>query len=220
MPRSRYKVLPQETEEGKKREEAYFTALGRFVDRFARAELYTRFALWHYAKTKPDIARAVFSGVHVDTAITHIRRVLDAQRIPESARHGIGDILAQLKMISGVRNDLLHTGAESIAEGEGFVTNILIAHNELKTFPISPLILDAMSADLRKITMHLICYHLGRRPFAPATKKTLDEVLLAPWRYKHEPQLLDLGKRPASDPPKPARKPRPERSRPPGSSQG
>ena len=212
--RSRDKFRASDTTEARARQTAYFEALGEFVDMFSRAELSVRFALWHYAKVTNKVARAVFSGVHVDTAIGFIRRVLDARGISEADRKGIGEVLTQLKAIADARNDILHLGAQSVDIGEGVVSNALIAHNELKTFPISDQILREMTNDLRKITLHLALDHMGRRPVSPSTRSAFAPILRDSWQYKHEPQRRDLSKRRASDPPKPARTPRPKQIHP------
>ena len=69
----RYDKTPKpvaETEEGKKRLNAYSLALGRFTDRFARVEQAVHTVLSHYAKLPPAAACALLSGLRVDETKT------------------------------------------------------------------------------------------------------------------------------------------------------
>jgi hypothetical protein len=91
-------------------------------------------------------------------------------------------------MINGRRNNILHYGAISIAEGFGIVTNANIAHiqERVTRFQISPKILDDMTADLRKIMIHLYTRHAGRPPLRGAHAE-IDATLRASWRYTQQP---------------------------------
>jgi hypothetical protein len=182
----RYEIPASETEEGKARERAYHEALGRFIDRFSRAEATIEYVLRHYAKTGPRVAVVIFSGVRMEAAVTFIRKLAPDAAISTEARAHLLDMLQQLNVINGARNNLLHFGAESIAEGSGFVTNELKrARGKATVFPISPETLDQMTDDLKAIIIHLLLDHAGRPALSPNTRALLLASMPSAWRYKH-----------------------------------
>lgn len=184
--RFNYTVPAAETKEGKERLRAYYEALGRFVDMFARVETAITLTLWAYAKTKPEIAKVIFAGAKIEIGSTYIKQLSEASGAPQEARDDLLDVLQQVGIINGVRNNVLHYGAVSVAEGNAIVSNALKAKGEPTEFPISPAALDSMTVDLRKITFHLNYRHLGRpTPRSAYGQALLDSVFRAPWRYKH-----------------------------------
>jgi hypothetical protein len=181
-----YTIPASETLEGKERVRAYYESLGRFVQMFSEVETAVSHTLWHYAKTKPEIAKVIFSGAKIEAGSSYIKQLAEATSAPESAKEGLGYVLQQLGIVNTVRNYVVHYGATSIAEGPAVVSNALKAKGEPTVFPISPALLDQMTADLRKITFHLNYRHLGRpRPKSAEVQNTLDGVLNSPWQYKH-----------------------------------
>jgi hypothetical protein len=181
-----YIVPASETEEGKKRLQAYYEALGRFVDMFARVETAIALTLWMYAKTKPQIAKIIFAGARIDTSSTYIKQLAEATSAPQELRDDLVDVLQQVGIINHVRNYVLHYGATSVAEGNAIVSDVLKAKGQPTEFPISPTALDNMTTDLRKITFHLNYRHLGRPvPRGELGRDALGNVLLSPWQYKH-----------------------------------
>jgi hypothetical protein len=217
-----YEIPASETPAGKRRLRAYYAALGNFADTFSRVEAAIAYSLWHYAGTNRNIASAVFSGVRVKEAMSFIRRIAEVTNLRADLRADLENIFTQLGHITDARNDILHYGATNIAEhrgGRGSVTNALKALTEEKTksFPISPNILNDMTADLQEIMFHLRTNHTGS-PFSPRGALVLammDGVLHSPWRYKHpEPQKAQkagAGKSRRSR----KRDPKPLRQRPP-----
>jgi hypothetical protein len=150
----RYDKTPKpvaETEEGKKRLNAYYLALGRFTDRFARVEQAVHTVLSHYAKLPPAAARALLSGVRVDETKNRLLRLHDEGLMSDPDWKDAEPIFQQLAIISGRRNDIFHHGASFIAEGEGVVTNATMALTEerITKFDISPDIINDMTADLK-----------------------------------------------------------------------
>ncbi len=61
-----------QTREGKAKIRKYRTALGTFVDYFAKVEMAMHFALRWHTKTEDFVARAVFSGVRADATTGHL----------------------------------------------------------------------------------------------------------------------------------------------------
>jgi hypothetical protein len=124
-------------------------------------------------------------------------------------------VLQQVGDINSARNFILHYGAESVAEGNAIVSNVLKAKGEPTFFPISPTILDQMTSDIGKIIIHLNYRHLRQLiPGEFLVKGALYEVLRAPWQYKHPVQPKERSKtanvrQPQKRGPKP---PRPSRA--------
>jgi hypothetical protein len=213
-PRPRlYNIPVSETPEGKERLRAYYEALGRFVDIFARVETAVTLTLWRYAKTSPEIAKIIFAGAKIELGSTYIKQLAEATGAPPEARDDLTNVLQQLGIINSVRNAVLHYGATSVAEGRAIVSNVLKAKGEPTVFPISPTALDEMTTDLRIIALHLNYRHLGRPlPRGSLGTETLDKALSAPWQYKHpvppparskaaeRPRSRKLGQKPSRRP--------------------
>ncbi len=188
--RKRRKSIPaSQTAEGKERERQYYEALGRFTHAFAQMESAVALSLWHYAKMPNGRARAVFSGVRAKDAFSYIKRLAEVSKTSKEAKEDLEYVIAQFGDINSTRNDLIHYGAINIAEGTASVTNALKALSEdhVTAFPISPNVLGAMTADIRKIIVHLRVRHAGAKG-AKSEKNWLGVValLLRPWRYTRD----------------------------------
>jgi hypothetical protein len=205
-----YTVPASETKEGQERLRAYYEALGRFVDMFARVETAITLTLWHYAKTEPNIAKVIFAGAKVEVGSTYIKQLAEAINAPTEARDDLTDVLQQLGIINSARNFILHYGATSVAEGNAIVSNALKAKGEPTAFPVSPTLLDQMTADLRKITSHLNYRHLKQSPTSDKDLNDLASVFYSPWQYKHPVQQPARSKGQA-DPQPQMREPAPPR---------
>lgn len=176
-----YTVPAAHTKEGKERLRAYYEALGRFVDMFARVETAITLTLWHYAKTTPEIAKIVFAGTKVEGGSTYIKQLAAATNATQELQDDLTDVLQQVGIINGVRNRILHYGATSVAEGNAVVSDALKAKGQPESFPISPISLGQMTRDLIKIVAHLNELHLMSR-----SEHTLaGSPLYAAWQYKH-----------------------------------
>lgn len=160
----------------------------------------------------------VFAGTRIDQGSKYIKQLAEATGAPPDKRADLEDILQQTGIITGVRNDILHYGATSVAEGRAVVSNALKAKGEPTEFPVSPTVLDNMTADLRKIATHLNYKHLGR----PMPRGALGQGLIwrafeSPWQYKHPSPPKTP---PKKDEARPAPKRDPKQPPPPPSSQG
>jgi hypothetical protein len=188
-----------ETEEGKLRLDEYYLALGRFAHWFAQAELAVHSVLAHYANLSTSNARALFSGVRARDTKSLPQRLHELGTISEEEWIDAEPVFQQLTLINSRRNDIFHHGASSIAEGVGIVSNAAMAHIEerITGFEISPHIPDDMTADIRKILTHLYIRHMGR-PRLLGKHPQLDEILLAPWRYKPKQLPAAKSRKPAS----------------------
>jgi hypothetical protein len=180
-----YRITAAETPEGKERIRAYYEALGRFAAMYARAESSAHSALCRYAQTDGPISKAIFSGVRIRQAGDFIRRIMESTGVPQAAIDEFTEYRKQLTAITTARDAILHYGAQSVAEGAGFVSDEVRAHlpTKVRTFPISPKILDNMTEDLRKISVYLLTNHAGRGVQSSANQRRLNEILAAPWQY-------------------------------------
>lgn len=168
-----------------------------------------QFVLWHYAKTPTPIARSIFSGTRMEQAISFVKRIFEATNKPVPAE--LEGILDHLLVINKKRNEILHYGAISIAEGSGSVTNALraLTPGKVKGFPISSEILTDMTEDLRKAILHLHATYMGR-PKLKGKHPTLEKILLAPWRYKSPVPMNNLRRKSGNRQKKNGGRPEPE----------
>ena len=74
-----------------------------------------------------EIAQAVFSGVRIKEAMSLINRVAEVRPLSKEAKADQDYIFTQLRLITDVRNDILHYGAINLQPGELLVTNWLVA---------------------------------------------------------------------------------------------
>jgi hypothetical protein len=87
---------------------AYWLALGKFVEFFAHTEGVLFIYLSLCIKINVKEAKAVFSGLHVDQIIKHIRRLWQISKPDETVRAAVDVALTQLKLINGLRNSIVH----------------------------------------------------------------------------------------------------------------
>lgn len=176
-----YRIEAAHTTKGKERLREYYGALGRFVDKFSRVEATVTLTLWHYAKTPPEISKIAFSGARIETSTQYIKQMAKATDAPQNLRDDLDDVFQQLGIINGVRNDILHYGAEFVAEGNAIVSDAFKAKGQPYSFPISPTALNEMTDDLDKIIAHLKTLHLNDHQ----GYTILGNPVHSPWRYKH-----------------------------------
>lgn len=166
---------------------AYYEALGHFINAFSRVETLVTLTLRKYAQTPTEIAKVIFAGAKIDLSSRYIKQLAEATGASSTARDDLESVLQQLGIINGVRNSVLHYGAAGISEGNAIVSDALKAKGEPTVFPISPEILEQMTRDLNKISIHLQYRHLDvdsvERPDV-----VLERILRLPWLYKR-PQL-------------------------------
>ena len=125
-----YVIPASATKEGEERLRTYYEALGRFIDMFSAVETAMTLTLWHYAKTPPEVAKIILAGVKIELGITHIKKlVVDTGAFPDK-QADLEYVLQQLGIVNGARNDILHFGATSIAEGQAIVSNALKARGD------------------------------------------------------------------------------------------
>lgn len=190
--------------------EHYYLGLGRFIDKFAKIEICVQMLLWHLSEVHPRTAQAIFSGTKTDTAVSFIRRIFESrhEELPEI----LSNAFAQLSIISTVRNDLVHYGAQYDEEAKLIASNALVAlPGKERKIPISRRVLEHLWGDLVTIEYCLNAYFFSIRPdlTTPSVAEKYSEAAQTPWQYKQPPQPQKKvrphsGNRGASNP-KPAR---------------
>lgn len=128
----------------------YYTALGKFIHIFSGVEFAVKFLLHVESNTTVNAAKAIFSGVRIDTGISHIKRIYKANQ--QELDPLLSKAFDQLSEINGRRNDIVHFGASgNINEFKVTNSHLAITPEQVKSFPISAEILDVMSLDLTAI---------------------------------------------------------------------
>jgi len=183
-----------------KRLHDYDAALGQFVSSFAHVETIMFYVLVYYSGVTHQTARAIFSGVRMDTAAGHLRRMMEQKRIRGRERAHLEKALTQLARISTVRNWILHHGVEHAATKRARTTNELRALNRLRarSYSVTAKDLEDMHEDLMEISHGLYLLNTGPRVLK-RQRGEVAEMLRAPWRYA---------------PPPPKQRRRPQRGKP------
>lgn len=173
---------PQPTAGFKEFLDAYHLALGRFVDRFAHVEGAVYWTLCTASQVPGLNAKAVFSGVRIETACSQVRRIyeINDKPLPKMLERAF----SQLKTILEVRNSILHYGYMAYPELNWITSNQRTAlPNKAKELPISPKILDQMSEDLVTISFCLGFQNALSNPLDKETMQRLETCAQAPWQY-------------------------------------
>lgn len=183
------------------RSDAYYTALGNFVNNFSQVETTLQHTLWMVSGVKADVAPAIFSGLRVEGCLQFLRRIADAKKWNSPKKQALEEIIARLGPINKLRNDILHYGAtmDLSAEHSWLISNRGFAHTpqKIREFLITPSLLDNVSSDLRKLFYLIIVLGL-RELFGPKggawVKRRFAPFLKPAWLYKPPPQAKTVGK--------------------------
>lgn len=170
---------------------AYYSALGEFVHYFAYIEGRMQHLLWIEAGTPPEVARAVFSGVSMDTAIDNIRRLYESRRVDMPA--ALKGALDQLKLIYTARNLIVHYGAQFLfVGGTPFASKERTAHKiQVSALTVDAVIVRNMIADL-----HTVVAMFNRHEISLSATQISDESRAwqanadRPWLYTPEQRPL------------------------------
>jgi hypothetical protein len=169
---------------------SYWRVLGNFVEAFADLEMMMFLSLRFYARLDSDIARALFSGTRVDTAIQYIRRIWEVRPIAPGRKADMENMFGQIKLISDLRNKIIHYGT-FVTSDKGRITSTVaraLTPDRVEEHRATKKDLAAMIDDLRLINAALMWDLL---PPPAGTVETLTQqtpILLQPWRHKPEPQ--------------------------------
>jgi hypothetical protein len=165
----------------------YFEALGRFAQEFAILEAVMFNTLAFYAKVPNNMARALFSGARVRAAMGSIKRIIQIQNPGEENKKDLEYVFKQIAAINTLRDDILHQGSV-LTDDKGRITSNIVRNltpERLVERSASTETLNAATADLRKISLHLGC-HQTHPQASLAQRAAIEgcEVLNDPWQYK------------------------------------
>jgi hypothetical protein len=135
--------------------DGHFHSLGMLMSEFSRVETVQAQFIAFQAKLEPPIARALLSGLRLDAGASMVRRLYEATG--RDIEQSLSKALAQLLLINGVRNDLVHYGA--VLDGpKPYVTNVRAAHTaeRIRITEVDDEALAMMTADLSSINLLLL----------------------------------------------------------------
>jgi hypothetical protein len=161
----------------------FFTHYGHFLWQFSQVERLCHFVFHQQSGLEESVARALIGGEQLSKVTRLLNSLIkakgDTDRIIE-----MQFLIDQINVISQLRHDLVHRGADTMADGTINVSNRMTAKS-LKSIEILRLNLEHIKGargDLECVAIRLALFG------APTTMELLDpqwtEILAAPWRYK------------------------------------
>jgi hypothetical protein len=132
----------------------YYAALGKFVHVFASTEAAMFVTLCLVSRIDLRTFQALLSGTRARSAMDYMRRLYEVRH--EAFPKRLDEALGQFSTINTVRDLILHSGTQKGGGGLE-VSNALRAHatRSLRTIPMSPKFLAAMTEDLHTISAAL-----------------------------------------------------------------
>lgn len=176
---------------GNPNRKAFNEALGGFLHDFAVLERNVFEALEKATAVSHNIGSIIFSGVRLAAAISHLRKIAEADNWPKGRRDAVVAWTAQLEKIIKLRNDLLHYGTSS-GDKEGTMSwtisnrKLIYDTKYLKEQEVSTSIINDAAADLMLINLHVVRIILRYEPtdqLPVAFWSLLDQMPFA-WLYK------------------------------------
>lgn len=162
----------------------YWSALGIFVHAFSQTERMLSILLTKRASVSEYVSNAVFSGVRIDSAMDYIRRIAEAKTHVRDIGKTLEGAFVQLKVITKVRNDILHFGTmEDFDRGIVWVSNegSALTPKHVRAYVMSVENLRQMTDDLLKIQFIILC------ELAPTFAEQVPQTLARAWQYKSQP---------------------------------
>jgi hypothetical protein len=165
----------------------YFEALGRFAQEFAMLEAVMFNTLAFYATVPNNMARALFPGTRVREAMSSIERIIQIQDPGEENKKDLEYVFKQIRKINTLRDGIIHQGSV-LTDDKGRITSNIVRNltpERLVERSASTETLNAATADLRKISLHLTC-HWTHPQASLAQRAALEgcEVFNDPWQYE------------------------------------
>ncbi len=187
----------------------YWAELGRFIHHFSGAEFALVQLLGSHMRLSKEEAGAIFSGLRTSDAKDHTNRLLDAQG-KSDLKAMLERHFAQIGVISGIRNNIVHWGAHHDGGPDLITADLLVSNaylhprpSQLKEYRISATDLRNMTDDLAIIT---IAFGLLSEPIKMDAE--WKEFIGRPWLYKppqqSPPPKEKLGRGKGQPPPPPA----------------
>ena len=192
----------------------YWTALGEFVEAFASTEICLFLFLTRISHLDQNVARALFGAERARDYVIRIKHVWEVQPPDESVREELKSVLDHFSQINETRNIIIHYPSfprilkdlRTTSEGDQRVTSsgdrrttsgdnrrvssdivrAIDPDNPRRERTVSAEIIRDMSADLLKITQHLMSLYVN--PAKPFSQRADWSELQRPWRYTPEPE--------------------------------
>jgi hypothetical protein len=196
-------------------------AVGRFVLAWAEAEAVLYRTLLHYAGISAAIGRSLLPGQRTKTMIESIDRIAVNTNVSTPRRAELKIVLAQMKTINDLRDNLVHHGElsfildEWIDESDGeyqrvgyqVITNEERAAIETKawTHKIDAGMLKTAEQDLKRIR-DVLEAHMACDPHDAAFKPGITTVEPSTWIYKSPQPIQSRAKFPARSSKPPTRR--------------
>ena len=157
----------------------YHRALGQFIETFSCCEGIVFSVLTFYAGVTIPVAKVLFGRTRMDGAIDYINRLVEARSMVPERRPDLTKILSQLRLITEMRNRIIHYGSFVTAD-KGRVTKTprgAVTPKAAQEHRASIEVLEAMTADVSRIYIALLWDMNLNRP------SLSDPSLTEPWRY-------------------------------------
>ena len=171
----------------------YWEALGRFVQKFADAEFVVHEFLWELTDRDSRVPAALFADrMALADSIKALPEVFALREKSGIGEKGLRKLLAQLGVISTVRNCILHNGTNFTKDGAESFRRLRRERKDgvpPPRYEVSIKTLKAMAADCHEITEHISrCSLFYTILGVPLRQRDEDEALALVWQYKVQPQ--------------------------------
>jgi hypothetical protein len=130
----------------------YYQKLGEFVYIFSFVERDIINLLIAESGLSKERANAVFSGVKMDAAKDHINRLRETRKTSPEENAELKEVFSHLTTILTRRNSLLHFGTNVFNGFESSNKNRVNVPDRVKSFIVSPSVLEKMTEDLYTIS--------------------------------------------------------------------
>jgi hypothetical protein len=160
----------------------YWQALGQFIEVFSTCEGVVFSVFTFYADLTIPVAKALFARTRMEAAIDHILRLVEAHSMVDERRAHLNKILSQLRLITEMRNRIIHYGSFVTSDKGRITTTARTAPTPegAQEHRASVEVLRAMTTDVIRIYNALLWDLNPNRP------SISDPSLREPWQYQRE----------------------------------
>lgn len=163
--------------------DAYYLALGRFIDRFSRLELALQYALWDKSGVDEPTAQALFSGVRAREALNQLKRlfIVEENKLPPL----LARVSQRFDILMDARNLIVHHGAEWTVDGMIVSSVERNIPTKGRTFPISAEILAQLTTDVSTLQACVLLWRAQQYGILPMDEAKLlwEEHSQRAWQY-------------------------------------
>jgi len=200
MPRRGPGLTQESHKEAQEALDSYYRALGSFVSSYARTEGLLHLTLRIFCGLHDALGSAVLSGFRAEQTVDLINRVLDVCK-KGGAKTFLARHFQQFRLITKIRNDILHYGAEFEMPNVLLVSNERDAHipERLRETRITPHDLRCMAHDLHIVQTGLLA--VLETVSSSQSLTDWNSISQTAWRYTPL-QPIPLDRAPRRNPPK------------------